>query len=109
MNLPEVPLPPIHSNGHDLMMDGRPIHDPTDLHAFVDADWGACPATRRSMTGMCLRLAGGTVAYKTKLQPTVAMSSTESEFMGAADCGKLLLFVRSIMSMRPIMRTQVLG
>ncbi len=47
------------------------------------------------MTGVCLRLAGGTVAYKTKLQPTVAQSSTEAEFMGASDFGKILLYVRS--------------
>ena len=46
---------------------------------------------------MCLRLAGGSVAYKCKLQPTVAQSSTESEFMSAADCGKMILYVRSVM------------
>jgi len=50
-----------------------------------------------SFTGCCLRLAGGTIAYKTKLQPTVAQSSTEAEFMGGADAGKMLLYVRSIM------------
>jgi hypothetical protein len=42
-------------------------------------------------------MAGGTIAYKTKLQPTVAQSSTEAEFMGACDTGKMLLFIRSIL------------
>ena len=46
---------------------------------------------------MCIRLAGGTVAYKSRLQPTVALSSTEAEFMGACDAAKLLLYVRSIL------------
>ena len=96
-NLPAIAPPKIHSRAHDLLLDGRPNHSPSDLHAYVDAEWATCPNTRRSMTGMCLRLAGGTVAYKSKLQPTVAMSSTESEFMGASDCGKMLLCVRSIM------------
>jgi hypothetical protein len=44
-----------------------------------------------------MRLAGGTIAYKTKLQPTVAGSSTEVEFMAAYDAGKIILFVRSIL------------
>lgn len=34
---------------------------------------------------------------KTKLQPTIADSTTAAEFMGASDFGKLLLFVRSVM------------
>jgi hypothetical protein len=42
-------------------------------------------------------LAGGTIAYKTKFQPTVAGSSTEAEFMAAYDAGKMILFVRSIL------------
>lgn len=49
------------------------------------------------MTGMCLQLASRTVVYKTKLQPTVAILSTELEYMGAVDCGKLLVFVMSVM------------
>ena len=49
------------------------------------------------MTGGGVCLAGGTVGYKTKLQPTVTYSSTAAEFMGASDFGKLLLFIRSVM------------
>ena len=92
-----VDPPEIKSNAHDLLLDGRPIDDPLQLTSYVDAEWGTCPQTRRSFTGCCLRLAGGTIAYKTKLQPTVAQSSTEAEFMGGADAGKMLLYVRSIM------------
>jgi hypothetical protein len=44
-----------------------------------------------------MRLAGGPIAYKAKLQPTVASSSTESEFMQASDTGRLALYVRSIL------------
>eukprot|EP00984_Skeletonema_dohrnii_P026679 scaffold16053_cov144-Skeletonema_dohrnii-CCMP3373.AAC.1 len=49
------------------------------------------------MTGLCIRLAGGTVAYKSRLLPTVALSSTEAEFMGACDAAKVILYVRSIL------------
>ena len=37
------------------------------------------------------------MAYKTKLQPTVAQSSTEAEFMQATDAGRISLFIRSIL------------
>ena len=47
--------------------------------------------------GTTVRLAGGTIAYKSQLQPTVAGSSTESEFIQANGTGKICLFVRSIM------------
>jgi hypothetical protein len=46
---------------------------------------------------MCIRLAGGTIAYKSKFQPTVAGSSMEAEFMAAYDTGKKILFVCSIL------------
>jgi hypothetical protein len=68
-----------------------------DLHGYVDSDWATCPKTPRSFTVVCVRLAGGTVAYKSKIQPTVAQSSTEAEFMGASDFGCVILFVRSIL------------
>jgi hypothetical protein len=96
-SLPSHPLPTIVSAPHDLLPDNRPTHDPLVVHGFVDSDWATCPKTRRSMTGVCLRLAGGTIAYKTKLQPTVAQSSTEAEFMGASDFGKILLYIRSVL------------
>ena len=95
--LPKESLPPIISAPVDLLMQGRPTHDVTDVHGYVDSDWATCPRTRRSLTGVCLRLAGGTIAYKTKLQPTIAQSSTEAEFMGASDFGKILLYVRSVL------------
>ena len=95
--LPSLPLPSVTSTSTDLLLAKRPTHDALDLHGYVDSDWATCPRTRRSMTGVCLRLAGGSVAYKTKLQPTIAQSSTEAEFMGASDFGKILLYVRSVL------------
>ncbi len=96
-SLPHTPNPVIVSSPSSILHQNRPIHDALDLHGYVDSDWATCPRTRRSLTGVCLRLAGGTIAYKTKLQPTVAQSSTEAEFMGASDFGKILLYVRSIL------------
>jgi hypothetical protein len=65
--------------------------------AYGDSDWATCVKTRRSFSGICIQLAGGTIAYKTKFQPTVALFSTKAEFMAACDVGHMSLFVRSIL------------
>ncbi len=37
-SLPAVQPPKINSNAHDILLDGRPIHNSLKLHGFVDAD-----------------------------------------------------------------------
>ncbi len=98
--LPDGPLPPITSNREDILLDDCPQFDASTIHAYADSDWATCVKTRRSRRsfgGTCIRLAGGTIAYKCKFQPTVAGSSTEAEFMAAYDTGKMILFVRSVL------------
>ncbi len=70
------------------MTEDCPEFNANILHAYADSDWATCPKTRRSFGGTCLQLAGGTIAYKCKLQPTIAGSSTEAELMAAYDTGK---------------------
>ncbi len=72
LDLKEGPLPPIHSNKANLLLDDRPEHDAKVAHAYADSDWATCVKTRRLFGGSCICLAGGTVAYKTKFQPMVA-------------------------------------
>ena len=69
----------------------------TNVHSYVDSDWGNDKAHRRSVTGMAHMLAGGVIAYKSKYQATVALSSTEAEFTAAAEAGKTILYLRSIL------------
>ena len=63
----------------------------------MDADWGGDVQHRRSVTGLVLKLAGGAIYYKTRFQPTIALSSTEAEFSAACDAGKAILYIRSIL------------
>jgi hypothetical protein len=95
--LPAAPLPTVNSNIKDLLLDGRPQHDANIAVAYGDSDWATCVKTRLSFSGICIQLAGGTIAFKTKLQPTVALSSTEVEFMVACDVGRMCLFIRSLL------------
>lgn len=51
------------------------------LSGFVDADWAADVVDRRSCTGWVYLLAGGAVSWSSKRQKTVALSTTEAEYM----------------------------
>jgi len=47
-----------------IFFEGHPHTQPLEAAGFVDSDWAACVKTRRSMTGLCIHLAGGTVATR---------------------------------------------
>ena len=52
---------------------------------------------RRSVSGMVILLSGAAVVYKTRYHKTIALSSTEAEFVGASEAGKLILYLHSLL------------
>jgi len=54
------------------------------LHGFSGTDWAGDKETRRSTSGYCFILAGGVISWGSKKQQSVALSSTESEYMALA-------------------------
>lgn len=56
------------------------------IEAYSDADWAADVHDRRSTSGYCVSLTKGgpLVSWKTKKQPTVALSTCESEYIALA-------------------------
>jgi hypothetical protein len=99
LDLPPSPIPELkrdtNYNEDDIHERCQPGH--SVLFGAVDSDYGGDTTHRKSVSGIILRIAGGTILYKTKFQDTIAMSSTEAEFTAAAEAGKYILYVRSIL------------
>lgn len=64
---------------------------------YVDADWGGDMDTRRSTTGYVFKVHGGAIAWKSKRQNTVALSTTEAEYMASADAAKQAVWLRRLL------------
>ena len=80
------------------MMKTRLIPDTHMIKlAYVDSDHSSDSSHRPSISGFHVKLAGGTVLYKTKYQHIVAQSMTEAEFIAAAEAGRYILYLQTIM------------
>lgn len=66
-------------------------------HAYSDSDWATCPADRVSVTGFVWFFYGGPVAHASKKQHTLALSSTEAEYMALAACVQEGLWLQSML------------
>jgi len=67
------------------------------LWGWVDADCAGCQDTRRSHTGYVLMLNGAAISWRSKQQATVSLSSAESEFIAASQCGQEVVYLRKIL------------
>ncbi|KAG7302557.1 hypothetical protein JYU34_002203 [Plutella xylostella] len=67
------------------------------LTAYVDADWAASAVDRKSYTGYVFKIGNNLVSWESRKQKTVALSSTEAEYMALSDACKEALFIRSFL------------
>ena len=96
-DLTDICIPTPFNNETDLLQMGCKPHGAMNYHCYTNLDCANCLVTWHSFTRICLRLSGDTTSQKTMFQPTIAMSSTEAEFMAAGDAGKIILYVSSIL------------
>lgn len=68
-----------------------------DITAYADADWASNNIDRRSYTGYVFLLGKSIISWESKKQRTVALSSTEAEYMALSDTCKEALFIRKFL------------
>ena len=93
-NYEPTAITPLHEWSANM---DRSIHVPL-LYNFVDSDWASDTSHHQSVSGITYIMAGVVVICKTKFQQTVAMSSTEAEFVAASEAGKISLYLCSFLT-----------
>ena len=78
------------TSDYAIMYDGRS----RKIEGFSDADWVGDQDERRSTTGYVFVINGGAVTWLSKRQQTVALSSTEAEYMALAHTAKEAIWIR---------------
>jgi len=66
------------------------------LEGYSDANWGG-GEDRKSMGGYIFTLCGGAISWAAKKQPTVALSSTESEYMALTQAAKESIWIQRLL------------
>ena len=68
-----------------------------ELDGFCDADYAGDIDSRRSTSGYIFTLGGGAISWRSKLHDTVALSTTEAEYVAAAESAKELLWLKAFL------------
>jgi hypothetical protein len=64
------------------------------LVGFFDSDYAGCKVDRKSTSGGCQLLGRSFVSWSSKKQNSVALSTTESEYISAGSCCAQLLWMK---------------
>jgi len=70
---------------------------PASLVGYTDSNWAGNIDNARSTTGYIFYLADGPISWKSKEQKTVALSSTEAEYMSLTAAAQEALHLRSLL------------
>lgn len=65
--------------------------------AYADSDWASDPSNHKSTTGYMIKLAGAIFSWNSRAQKTVALSSTEAEYMSLSDTSRQLVWIKSLL------------
>ncbi|GBN98877.1 Copia protein [Araneus ventricosus] len=68
------------------------------LFAYTDSDWANSLEDRKSYTGCCFILSGSTISWESRKQCTVALSSTEAEYVALSDGTKEAIYLRKLLN-----------
>ena len=69
-----------------------------DLYAYSDASYAGCKITRKSTTGYVVLYANAAISWRSHKQSTIALSSTEAEYMASCDASQEFMYLRMLFS-----------
>ncbi|GJV55914.1 putative ribonuclease H-like domain-containing protein [Tanacetum coccineum] len=81
--------------GHPKLGLWYPKDLPFDLEAFSDSDYAGASLDRKSTTGGCQFLGRRLISWQCKKQTIVANSTTEAEYVAAANCCGQVLWIQN--------------
>ena len=67
------------------------------MYGYSDADYGGCEDTRKSVSGCIAMLAGGPVAWASRKQQCVTLSTMESEYVALTAAATELIWLRNLL------------
>ena len=80
----------------------RPLkmRPPVDLtiRGCVDSDWASDPNDRKSVTGFLITIGNCLVDWSSRKQATIALSSTEAEYMAYSDAGGTIKYLHMLIT-----------
>ena len=65
--------------------------------AYADADFGGDPDSRRSTTGMVVKMGTGAISWSSKLQAILTLSTTEAEYIAAVSTAQEIIWLRNLL------------
>ncbi|TFY52997.1 hypothetical protein EVJ58_g9696 [Rhodofomes roseus] len=68
------------------------------LEGYSDADWGANPDDRRLISGYAFLVGNGIVAWSSKKQTMVALSTMEAEYMAISYATRHAIWLRALLA-----------
>ncbi|GKB41558.1 hypothetical protein Tco_0886500 [Tanacetum coccineum] len=83
--------------GHPKLGLQYPRDSPFNLEAFLDSDYAGASLDRKSTTGGCQFLGKRLISWQCKKQTIVANSTTEAEYVAAANCCGQVLWIQNQM------------
>ncbi|KAH6556179.1 hypothetical protein KP509_1Z198700 [Ceratopteris richardii] len=86
-----------HTQDYCLVYKPRSSSAPLSLLGYSNADWGGDPATMQSTSGFVYLLAGALIAWQSKKQDRVTLSSMEAEYVSLTLALKQGMWLKSLL------------
>jgi hypothetical protein len=80
-----------------ITFGGSGVADKHVLSLYSDSDWAGCEDSSKSTSGYVAMFNNGPIQWKSKLQPVVAQSSTEAEYIAVCYAANEVVWMRNFL------------